>query len=124
MATNDAYLPAEYNTGIVRGDYFSEQFTLSIDGESIDLTSATARIQLRTTSNALIAEYELLTNDFDITGLRIDESVLSWTINDSDTAEFNPGTYKYDLEITLGGKTRTYIKGVFNVERDVTIWVI
>lgn len=124
MATNDAYLPAEYNTGIVRGDYFSEQFTLSIDGESIDLTGATARIQLRTTSNALIAEYELLTNDFDITGLRIDESVLSWTINDSDTAEFNPGTYKYDLEITLGGKTRTYIKGVFNVERDVTIWVI
>lgn len=121
MATNDAYLPAEYNTGIVRGDYFSEQFTLSIDGESIDLTSATARIQLRTTSNALIAEYELLTNDFDITGLRIDESVLSWTINNSDTAEFNPGTYKYDLEITLGGKTRTYIKGVFNVERDVTI---
>lgn len=121
MATNDTYIPAEYNTGIVRGDYFQESFSLSLNSNPIDLSSSDARIQIRNNSNVLQAEYEMITPPT-ITGLTVSgTNILVWTIDDTDTALLVPGTYKYDIEITINGKTRTYIRGSFTVERDITV---
>lgn len=126
MATNDSYIPAEYNTGIVRGDYFEEKFTFSINGESLDLTTCDAKIQIKDLSNQIqfplfLAEFTIKTDPSVITGLSVDGDTLIWTINDVDTKNFVPGTYIYDIEVTISYKTRTYVKGQFQVERDVTV---
>mgnify|MGYP006291126411 CR=1 FL=1 len=127
MATNDSYLPAEYNTGIVRGDYFQETFTFTVDGESIDLTDCDARIQVKDLSNRVqfpvnLSEFIIEPDPTVITGIKIiDENSLRWNISDSDTKTFPPGTYQYDIELTIGGKVRTYVRGQFNVERDITV---
>lgn len=126
MATNDSYIPAEYNTGIVRGDYFEEKFTFSINGESLDLTECDAKIQIKDLSNQIqfplfLAEFTIKTDPSVITGLSVDGDTLIWTINDVDTKNFVPGTYIYDIEVTISYKTRTYVKGQFQVERDVTV---
>lgn len=115
MATNDAYLPSEYNTGIVRGDYFKEQFSFYLDGVELSIATANARIQIRSTGKNLLGEYTIGN------GLTIDSNKLIWEIFESETAEFTPAVYKYDVEIVLSGKTRTYIKGNFNVEKDITL---
>ena len=126
MATNDSYLPAEYNTGIVRGDYFEEQFQFSLNGSPLDLSECDARIQVKDLSNRVqfpieLATFTIKTDPFQVTGISIANNNLIWTIEDTDTKTFPPGTYQYDIEVTLGGKVRTYVKGQFNVERDITI---
>lgn len=128
MATNDSYIPAEYNTGIVRGDFFQESFQFSLDDSPLDISSCTARIQVKDLSNrvqfpAELSEFTMITDpNTQITGLSISgTNILVWTINDTDTAQFTPGSYQYDIEITLGNKVRTYVKGQFNVERDITV---
>lgn len=126
MATNDSYIPAEYNTGIVRGDFFEEKFTFSLDDVPLDLTGSTARIQIKDLSNRAqfpveLSEFTIKSNPLDITGLEIDGSTLTWTINDTDTKTFPPGSYQYDIEVTIGNKVRTYVKGQFQVERDITV---
>ena len=127
MITNESYLPAEYNTGIVRGDFFEESFSLTIDGVAVDLEGATAKIQIRVANNPAaspIAEYGIITDIGDVTGLRIrgtENNILTWTIDSSDTKNFTPGVYKYDIEIAHGSRVRTYVKGNFNVERDITV---
>lgn len=126
MTTNDSYLPAEYNTGIVRGDYFKEQFQFSLNGSPLDLTDCDARIQVKDLSNRVqfpieLATFTIKTDPLQVTGISIANNILTWTINDTDTKTFPPGTYQYDIEVTLGGKVRTYVKGQFNIERDITI---
>lgn len=121
MITNDTYIPSEYNTGIVRGDYFQEKFTLSINGSPVDLTDCPIRIQVKTLSNVLLAQY-VSDSDIYVSGITLDETsdTFIWTILSEETVTFKPGTYMYDIEITIGGKPRTYVKGQFQVERDVT----
>lgn len=124
--TNDSYIPAEYNTGIVRGDFFEETFTFSIDGEALELTGCDVRIQIKDLSwtnkfPSDLSEFNITTDPSQITGITVDGSDITWTINDSDTKLFPPGSYVYDIEITIGGKVRTFVKGQFNVERDVTV---
>lgn len=127
MATNDSYIPAEYNTGIVRGDFFEEKFTFTIDGDPIDLTGCDVRIQIKDLSNrsqfpVYLSEFVIEPDVYVITGIKLeDTNTLIWTINDVDTKTFPPGSYQYDLEIEIGGKTRTFIKGQFQVERDITV---
>jgi hypothetical protein len=114
MSTNTAYLPQKYNTGIVRGDYFSEQFSFTVDGALLDLSSATARVQLRARDGSLLAEFTLGA------GLEITGDVLIWSIPSSATTSYNPGTYQYDIEVTINSEARTYVAGTFTVAKDVT----
>lgn len=123
MATNEAYLPAVYNTGIVRGDYFSESFAFSLDGGNMDLTDSFARIQLRDAGKNIIAQYSTEPQDNPppaTHGINISGNTLHWSIDESETATFAPGVYDYDLEVTISGKIRTYVKGKFTVEKDIT----
>lgn len=123
MSTNQNYLPAEYNTGIVRGDYFSESFAFSLDGDTLDLTDSFVRIYFRDAGKNIIAEYstEPRLNPPPAThGITTTLNVVHWSIDETETAEFVPGIYDYDVEVTINGKIRTYIKGKFTVEKDIT----
>lgn len=114
MSTNTAYLPGKYNTGIVRGDYYSEQFSFTVDGVPLDLAGATARIQIRKRDGSLLGEFTLGA------GLEIAGSVLIWSIESVTTYGYEPGSYQYDIEIDVSGEARTYVAGTFTVVKDQT----
>jgi hypothetical protein len=115
--TNDSYLPAEYNTGIVRGDFFEETFSFTISGEPINLESSTVRIQLRnsiTSGGEVVGEYTIGN------GISIRDNLIAWVIDDQETVTLIPGVYNYDVEVTTSNKKRTYIRGKFSVVQDIT----
>jgi hypothetical protein len=114
MSTNTAYLPGKYNTGIVRGDYFSEQFGFTVDGVPLDLADATARIQIRKRDGSLLGEFTL------DAGLEIADGKLIWSIPSLATTSYTPGTYQYDIEVTINSEPRTYVAGTFTVAKDQT----
>jgi len=112
--TNTAYIPGEYNTGVVRGDTFSETATFITGGEPLNLAGAAIRIQLRTRSGEVVASLE------GGSGIQTVGNVMTWTIEGATTAGFAVGQYLYDIEITLGGSTRTYAAGSFAIQKDIT----
>lgn len=114
-SSNDSYLPTVYNTGIVRGDDFSETFTFTLDGVALSLDGAEVKIQIRTTMNVLVGEWTTGS------GITIVGPALSWAINDTETEEFPVGVHNYDVEITLSEMKRTYITGKFTVVKDITV---
>lgn len=114
--TNESYFPSEYNTGVIRGDDFSEMFTFTIEnGEAFPLIGATGKVQIRTSMNVSLGEWT------EENGLIFEDNVLTWFINDTETATFQPGAHYYDIEISIGGQKRTYVKGIFNVIKDITV---
>ncbi len=122
MATNNKYTPAEYNTGIVRGDFFTETFTFTIDSVPFDVNTANSHIQIRSladgfnpsTIGSILGDYR------DGNGLTHEDNSIIWEIEDTETATFIPGAYAYDLELIIDNKPKTYIRGRFTVENDIT----
>ena len=111
---NFNYIPAEYNTGVVRGDYFSEEFTFTIDNEALDISNANTSIQIRSNRDSIIGDYSLGN------GLSITDNILLWAIEDTETIDFVPDVYKYDIEMVLDNVKKTFVRGRFTVERDTT----
>ena len=121
MATNKAYKPGIYNTGVVRGDFFSETFVMVVDDVPLDLSAAAIRSQFRDSSSGdLIREFSTSAGDIviDTSG---DANAFTWSIEADVTRDFATGAFVYDVEITIGGRPRTYIKGMFTVLQDTTI---
>jgi hypothetical protein len=114
MATNESYLPSDYNTGIYRGDDFSEMFNFTVDGEAFPLTGATGKVSIKDSLNNTLGTWT------EENGLTFANNTLTWSIEDSETAVFPPGSHKYDIEIEMGGQKRTYVKGIFTVVADTT----
>jgi len=114
MSTNTNYLPAVYNTGVVRGDSFTEEFAFKLDGVAYDLTGATPLLQIRGRDGTLVSEFAVGS------GLTISSNLLSWSISSSVTSGYEPGSYLFDLEITVSGEKRTYVSGAFKVVKDIT----
>ena len=54
-------------------------------------------------------------------GLSIENNVLLWEILEEETSMLIPSVYKYDIEIIINGKKKTYVRGNFNVEKYITI---
>jgi hypothetical protein len=114
MATNESYLPSEYNTGIYRGDDFSEMFNFTVDGEPFPLTNASGGVSIKDSMNNTLGTWT------EENGLTFANNTLTWSINDEETAAFPAGSHKYDIEIEMGGQKRTYVKGIFTVVGDIT----
>ena len=115
MAIDETYKPAIYDTGILRGDSFRQVFNFTAAGLPLNLTGSTPRIQFRTKSGDLIDTFT------EGAGLAISSNSLIWTISKDRTAAYDLGKYLYDIEITAGGETRTYISGTFTVQKDQTL---
>ena len=114
MATSTAYIPTTYNTGIVRGDTFEEEFSFTTGGEPVVLAGAVVRIQIRTRGGEVVGSYE------NGAGVVVGESSFIWSIEGSETSEWVGGSYQFDIEITIGGTVRTYAAGAFDVIKDIT----
>lgn len=115
MATDRTYVPAEYNTGIVRGDYFSQQFSITVDGEVVDLSGSDVRIQIRTDAGKLLDSFTVGG------GIEVAENVITWTSDSVRTEEYHPQVYRWDMEVILAGNARTYAAGTFTVIKDQTV---
>ena len=112
---DESYLPAEYDTGIVRGDTFSQAFSFTSDGDPVSLADGDARVQVRSKAGDLLADFTLGH------GLFFIDNTLYWTIDSPDSVEYPVGRYRYDIELTLGGVKRTYVAGQFTVLKDITV---
>lgn len=109
-------MPAKYNfPAIVEGDTFKRRsITITSDGNPLDLTGATAVMQLKgslTSKPVHTFEYEIL----DAAGGVI--SLVNWDV------DVEPYTYIYDFKITLNnGQTLTYMEGKFPIKESVSEW--
>jgi hypothetical protein len=104
---------------IYRGDSWVVSWTiLGADNQPINLTGATARVQLRDQQNNLLVNADLSNGYLSInpTQGRIDMNVPYAVM---DTVPI--GTYQYDLEVTFAnGVRRTYVVDQLYIERDVS----
>ena len=108
----------EYDIEVYNNDTYNGMLIeIIINGAPLDLTGSSIRMQVRkirdNTPVITISDGNGITiTDAPAGKFRIDEQVFSVD---------KPDTFLYDIEITLAsGKVKTYIKGNFVVERDIT----
>lgn len=96
-----------------KGDTFDGiKFTIMVNDQPLNLTGAAIRASFKMMNN----EYFMnLNNGITILSAlqgsaQIDPQVISWPA----------GIYRYDIEITISGRIKTYLKGEFSIIDDVT----
>jgi len=104
---------------IYRGDSWVVSWTiLGADNRPINLTGATARVQLRDNQNRLFVEAS--TSNGLIT-LNPTQGRIDMNVPFSTMESVPVGTYQYDLEVTFpNGVRRTYVVDQLHIERDVS----
>lgn len=109
--------PVKQNIKIYRGDTFegiSFQW-LEEDESVISLDGYSAKMQLRTINDELIADYNSGDGNLEIN----DHDEVVWTLTSEQASQLN-GTYYYDLQITKNTYVRTLAKGQIIIEKDQT----
>ena len=108
-----------YNTTIDQGATWSLIVTYNDpNGDPINLTNATAALQLRTSPLARTAALTLDTED----GIVINplEGTLDITATPEQTGAILPQRYTYDLELYLGNSVTRLIEGTILVSPETT----
>lgn len=108
--------PAKHDLKVWRNDTLAINYELSIDGQPIDLSGATIRMQVRPDygSNTLSLAF---TEGNGITVTGTDHNV----IEVKKLINIASGSYVYDLESQFSnGDVKTYVKGAFIVSEDAT----
>lgn len=104
---------------IYRGDSWERSWVIkTAAGTPIDLTGASARLQVRTTGGALVLAVTSSDAALTITPLsgRIDLAVPY-----ADTEGLAAGSYRFDLEVTYAdGRRRTYEANTLTILEDVS----
>lgn len=92
-------------------------FTITVNGDPLDLTGASAKMDLRK-NNVKQKRYTTAAND----GLTIVSPATDGKLRfDKKIVDVPPNTYDYDIEITLAnGDVKTYIAGNWKIIQDVT----
>ena len=111
--------PGKYNMICPQGATFAKELTYTIDDEPVDLTTYTARMQVREKHTSQTAKVTLTTENGGIT-LGGDEGTINLYIADETTSQINAKEYVYDLELTAGGEVYRLIEGKFIVTPEVT----
>jgi len=112
--------PSGYDLCIQQGATFRRVITWKQDGELVDLTSFTARMQIRATTEAATALIELTTENNRI-ALGGTAGTITLTISATDTAALTAGTAVYDLELVApDGTVTNLIGGVVTIPRNIT----
>ena len=110
------------NLLVQQGSTFSRTLTWEIDGEPVDLTGYTARMQIRTVQvNTKPAK--LLDNLTSENGkLTIDRQTGSITINMNalSTSRLPAGSHLYDLELVSADYVQRLVQGRVEVSAEVT----
>jgi hypothetical protein len=100
------------------GEAFNRSMTWTIDDVPVNLTGATALMQVRTAIGVDPVVIELSTTNNRITLSSV--GVITMHIDADDVALIAPGTYLYDLFITIGTEPEQILRGKFQVRPSVT----
>jgi hypothetical protein len=103
-----------YDFAIYRGDTFNgAQFTVSVNASPPDLTGASILMAIRSKINFAVAS-TLSTG----AGLTITDAAQGKFRIDPQVFNMAPGAYSYDIQLTVGGVVKTYVRGTVTVTGD------
>ncbi len=110
--------PAEANLTYYQGDdeTWPMRLTTQNDGLPIDLTGAVITCELRTG----FADESPVAQTATCTVTNAADGQFEISLTSAQTKIMAGATYKYDVEIELAGKTRTYLKGEIAGSKEVT----
>ena len=112
--------PGRVNFICPQGSTFNRRITYKIDETPVNLTGYSSRLQVRETHYATDVIADLSTTSGSIT-LGGSAGTIDILISDAITADFDPGTFVYDLEIEASnGTVDRLIEGNFIVTPEVT----
>ena len=112
--------PGQYDILAPQGATFSETFTYKVGGTPVDLTSYTARMQVRKTPASETKVLDLTSTGGDIV-LGGALGTIAVTVSATAMAAVAANKYRYDLEVvSAGGVVTRLIEGVFLVTAEVT----
>jgi hypothetical protein len=111
--------PGKYNMICPQGATFAKQLTYAIDDVPVDLTSYTARMQVREKHTSKTVIVSLTTENSGI-ALGDDEGTIDLYISDETTTTITAKDYVYDLELVSGGEVYRLLEGKFIVTPEVT----
>jgi hypothetical protein len=111
--------PGLYDITCFQGADYDKTFAVSQGGTALNWTGYTARMQVRTSSDAT-ATLLSLTNGSGIT-LGGTAGTILLTISNAQSAAVTAGSFAYDLELVSGSSAVTrLLQGAFNVIGNVT----
>jgi len=111
--------PGDYNIKCPQGATFDKTFTISTDGQPMNLTGYTAAMQVCETYDSTSTVLSLTSG----TGITLGGTAgtIAVLVSSTATAAITEGFYQYDLEITSGGGvTDRLLQGKFVVTPQVT----
>ena len=111
--------PGKYNFVCPQGATFSKQLTWEIDDVPVDLTTYTARMQVREKYSSANPTVSLTTENGGITLGGIDGTI-DIDISSTTTAGIVAKEYVYDLELVSSSVVTRLIEGKFIVTPEVT----
>jgi hypothetical protein len=113
-------IPGQYDILAPQGATFSETYTYKLNGSPVDLTSYTARMQVRRTPSTDTKTLDLTTeNGAIVLGGAL--GTIAVTVSATAMAAVSSGKYRYDLEVvSSGGVVTRLLEGVFVVSPEVT----
>lgn len=111
--------PARIDLTIYQGATFRKVLVWKSNDVAIDITSYTARMQIRENIDSTNPLIELTTENgrIDITGV---EGKIELTIAATDTAALTFGDAVYDLELVNGSVVYRFCRGKVKLSREVT----
>jgi pectin methylesterase-like acyl-CoA thioesterase len=111
--------PGKYNMVCPQGSTFSKQLTYTVDDTPVDLSTYTARMQVRAKHSSPSPLVSLNTENGGIS-LGGEEGTINVLINSSVTEKFTPKTYVYDIELISSSEVYRLLEGQFIVTPEVT----
>lgn len=107
--------PGDLNLNYVEGDDEQYAFQLQGTGGPINLTGATVECEVRTDYGQPVVATAVCS----VTNAANGEFTVD--LAKADTRLMAGDRHKYDVQITIGGKTRTYFRGEFSGTKEVTL---
>ena len=112
-------IPGKYNMICPQGATFNKQLTYSIDSVPVDLTTYTARMQVREKYTSKTAVVNLTTENGGIT-LGGSAGTIDLYISDEVTELIVAKEYVYDIELLSSSEVYRLLEGKFIVTPEVT----
>lgn len=112
-------MTAQYDLTIQQGATYRRTFRWLADGQPVNLTGATARMQIRRSVRAPDVVLDCTTENG---RLSIDALAgeVALVISAADTAQLPTRPAVYDLEVDLGGEVSRLVEGAVEVSPEVT----
>lgn len=101
-------LPVSVDLSAYRGDSWEQSFRFLHGQDPIDLSLATVKSEARNANGVRITLVTVITDPLDgAIVLRL-------------PPELTPGSYVYDIEVSISGTVTTWVRGTLGLARDVT----